>query len=76
VSAVLEMPKTGHAEVEVLDLQGRHVATVFQGEVEAGSRVLAWDGRDDDGRDPGPGVYFLRVTSGGVAATTRLVKLR
>lgn len=76
VSVVLEMPQTGHADVEVLDLQGRHVATAFQGQVEAGSRVVAWDGKRHEGRDAGPGVYFLRVTSGGVIASTRLVKLR
>jgi len=76
VSVVLEMPKAGSARVEVLDLQGRSVATVFEGQVEAGTRVLMWDGRESRGQEAGAGVYFLRVTSGGQTATTRLIQLR
>jgi flagellar hook assembly protein FlgD len=76
VSVVLEMPKSGRATVEVLDLQGRRVAKVFEGSAEAGSRVIDWDGRSSEGAEAGPGVYFVRVVSEGASATTRLVKLR
>ena len=76
VSVVLELPKAGRARVEVLDLQGRHVARVFDGEADAGSLVLDWDGRASDGRTADAGVFFLRAVSQGATATTRFVKLR
>ncbi len=73
---VLEMPQAGHAEVQVLDLQGRRVATLFAGDADAGSRVIEWNGRGQDGHDAGPGVYFMRAVSGGGSASARFVKLR
>ena len=76
VSAVLELPSRGHVDAEVLDLQGRKVAEVFRGEADAGMLVIHWDGRDARGRSADAGVYFLRATSGGAAATARLAKLR
>jgi len=76
VSVVLEMPKAGEARVEVLDVQGRSVATVFQGLAQAGSRVLEWNGSTRHGRSAEPGVYFMRVASGSESATARLVKIR
>jgi choice-of-anchor B domain-containing protein len=71
VSVVLEIPRAGHARVEVVDVQGRRVAALFDGAADAGTRVLEWDGNG-----AAPGIYFLRAESGGATVTTRFVKLR
>jgi choice-of-anchor B domain-containing protein len=76
VKAVLGLPARGRVEAEVLDLQGRRVAKVFDGEADAGTLVLSWDGRGHDGRAAVPGVYFLRALSGDGIATVRFVKLQ
>ncbi|HET9326330.1 MAG TPA: choice-of-anchor B family protein [Candidatus Eisenbacteria bacterium] len=76
VSFVLEMSNAGHAVVDVLDLQGRHVARVFEGRAEAGTRVLTWEGRSSEGRDASPGIYFVRAVSGGESRSSRVVKIR
>jgi hypothetical protein len=36
---------------------------------------LSWDGRDEQGRRVGPGVYFWRLTSGDATLTLKAVKL-
>jgi hypothetical protein len=65
----------GGADVSagVFDVRGRRLLTLAfrQGE-------LRWDGRDEDGRDVGPGVYFVRIAGESDSEpplTVRLVRL-
>ena len=46
---------------EVLDLQGRQVALLEQGEVTAGQVRLWWEGLGPDNRPVPPGIYLVRV---------------
>jgi hypothetical protein len=74
VRAMLELPRPGRVEARVVDVNGRRVATLFEGAAMAGTRVLAWDGRDSAGRGAPAGVYFLVATSGGSTTSTRFVR--
>jgi flagellar hook assembly protein FlgD len=76
VRAVLELPRAGHVRAEVVDLQGRRVASLLDGNAEAGTRVIEWQGKDSSGRAAEPGVYFLVARSGGTATTTRFILMR
>ncbi len=51
------MPQRGNADVSVFDVTGRRVATLFQGEAEAGPHSATWDGRASDGSLAPSGVY-------------------
>ena len=51
------MMQRGAAELSVLDVTGRRIATLFRGQAEAGPHVATWDGRSADGRLAPPGVY-------------------
>ncbi len=42
-----------------------------------GPHTVMWNGRDDDGRDAGSGIFFIRVTGKGLdPLTQRIVRLR
>ena len=66
----------GRATVDVLDLQGRVVRTLFAGDLPAGVRALVWDGRDDAGREMASGAYLARLQSGGRTATHKMILAR
>ena len=68
--------RSGAAEITLLDLAGRRVRTLERGTLEAGRRVLSWDGRDDSGRYVANGVYFLVSRAGGQESKLKLVVLR
>ncbi|MCD4690728.1 lamin tail domain-containing protein [bacterium] len=53
-------PKASHIAVRVFDLQGRSVATLYDGWC-LGPQRTTWDGRDDEGRKVAPGVYVCHV---------------
>lgn len=71
----LTMLSAGHARVEVLDLTGRRVVFLHDGELAAGRSVLQWDGRDQDQRRVPPGIYLVKADAAGVTVQQRIVRL-
>lgn len=48
--------------VQIYDASGRHIRGLVAGQrMEAGSKVVQWDGRNDRGADAQSGIYFYRV---------------
>lgn len=64
------------SDVALFDVHGRRVRTIERGAFPAGYRTAIWDGRDEQGRDVGAGIYFLRARSGGQDETMKLSVLR
>jgi flagellar hook assembly protein FlgD len=60
----------------VYDAAGREVVTLESGWRNAGAHSFPWDGRDASGRSASPGVYFVRATQLGEAATAKVVRVR
>jgi len=70
------LPSAARASVRLFDVNGRLVRTLHDGAADAGVNRLRWDGNDDRGRTAGVGIYFVQFTSGGVARTERILRLR
>lgn len=68
--------EAAHAVLEVLDLQGRRVATLAHGFEAAGEHESRWDGRRDGGALVPPAMYVLRLRTGHAMLTQRLVLVR
>jgi len=67
------LARDGQAVIDVLDLQGRHVRTLYSGPAAAGERTVEWDGRDDAGRTVASGTYLARLRADGEMATHKMV---
>jgi hypothetical protein len=65
------LPRAAHARLEVLDVAGRRVRLLADHELAAARYEFGWDLRDAGGRRVGPGVYLLRLSTGGAEARTR-----
>jgi len=70
------LAEPGRATICVYDLSGRLVRTVLDAALPAGTGVASWDGRDGGGRDVASGVYFVRLSAGGVTTSRRCVLIR
>lgn len=64
-----------HAELAVYDAVGRRVRSLAIDALARAAGRAAWDGTADGGGRAAPGVYLLRLTSGGVARATQRVTL-
>jgi len=73
VEVSLDAPAT--VEVAVYAVDGSRVRLLTRGTLPAGSSIVAWNGKDDKGRDVASGTYLVRV-SGDIAATHRMTLLR
>ena len=67
------LPRESHVELAVYDVSGRRVRTLASGVHAAGTHETFWDGRDELGRRPQPGIYLYRLSAGGRDEARRVV---
>jgi len=67
----IALPESGHLTLEVFDITGRRVATLFDGALEAGTHEVSWDAQ----RLPS-GTYVYRAQAGGQVLTQRALVVR
>ncbi len=72
----LDLPAGGDVSFEVLDVQGRVVATASDRHYPAGRWTLRWNGRDAGGAPAAPGLYLARVRTGGREFVRRIALIR
>lgn len=70
------IPKTSPVKIEIFDLVGQKVCTLWNGQREAGSHSLYWIGQDDKGKDVSSGIYVYRFESGGFTETKKILLIR
>ena len=64
-------PARSHMTLTVYNMLGQQVATLVEGEVEAGYHEVTFDASNR-----ASGVYLYRLTAGGYVQTCRLILLR
>ena len=57
----LIVEKTGDATINIIDILGRQVATIYQGVLLKGHYNFSWDGKNNSGMTLGSGAYFTVV---------------
>jgi FlgD Ig-like domain len=62
--------------LEIFDIAGRRVRTLWDGIVPSGGRTLQWDGRDGTGVPLPSGVYLARLVAGNEIRGDRLTLVR
>lgn len=68
---VVNLPRAASADLAIVDLAGRRVATLHRGPLAAGQRTFVWDGRG-----AANGVYFARLVVDGQTVARRVTLLR
>jgi hypothetical protein len=69
------VPSPVSAMLRIVDVQGRVVATLFDGVTQAGFVDVAWNGRSSRGERVAAGVYFVRLATSGTEQSAKLVHL-
>jgi hypothetical protein len=68
------IPRAGAVRLTVHEVAGRRVAVIVDDEKPSGAHAATWSGRDDDGVECPPGVYFARLVFAGDVVTRKLVR--
>ena len=72
----LTLARPSQVHVRVLDARGRTVHARDAGMLGGGANRVWWDGRDRNGRDAGPGVFWVVVRAGDVTLRRQVIRLR
>jgi hypothetical protein len=70
------IPEASKVHLDVYDVAGRRVATLFDGIMESGPKEISWDSRNAYKEGVSSGVYFIRVQAGDYSQTKKMVLLK
>ena len=76
VALSFDLPRAGPARLRVMDVGGRVVSTLVDGVLPSGRHAAGWNGLDQRGAPAAPGLYFVRLESGGRALTRKVLRAR
>jgi len=71
-----DLPNPSPVRLQILDVGGRLVQTLVDGELIAGRHRCTWDGRTAAGVHADCGVYFYRLEVGGLRQARQLLLLK
>ena len=77
-STILEMDlqNSGHVSLNIFNLHGQIIATLYDQHLEVGQHRTMWNGNDRHGRSLPSGLYWARATTPGQSKTIKLLLLR
>jgi hypothetical protein len=67
------LDKTGKVDCAIYDIQGRLIKILMSSAQSAGAHSVLWDGRDEQERPVGAGVYFCRLVTAEQVSVEKLV---
>ena len=71
-----QLPAHDAVSLRVIDVSGRVVRTLLNGELASGQHIARWDGRDDAGELLSSGVYFYQLHTSEFVQTKKMTFLQ
>ena len=71
-----DVPEASDVRLEVYDMMGRRVATLVNGNFNAGRYEATWNARSDAGNAVASGVYLYRLQAGSFESVKRMVLMK
>jgi hypothetical protein len=70
------LPHAGNVDVNIYDVQGRLVRSLFNSNQQVGAHALVWDSRNNAGGIVASGTYFCQVLFNGTSLVKKLVLIK
>ena len=70
------LPSAGRVTLTVYNVLGQAVKTLVDGDLEAGSHQVTWDGTSNGGSVAASGIYFYRIQASNFVATKKMTLLK
>ncbi|MEO0112285.1 MAG: C25 family cysteine peptidase [candidate division WOR-3 bacterium] len=59
----LYLPSDQKVRIDIYDLTGRHIRTLVNKELKAGTHTIIWDKKDNQGKEVAKGIYFYQINT-------------
>ena len=67
--------KAGNVRLDIYNITGQHIKNIIDGFYNAGSHVVVWDARDENGGHASAGIYIYRLSSGNYVKANKMLLL-
>ena len=71
-----EMKNEGQAKIDIYNAKGQLVIVLIDGEAKVGLNEIIWNGKDQNNRKVGSGVYFYRLTTKDYSEIKKAIMLK
>ncbi len=71
-----ELPRRSTVRITVTNALGETVRTIDEGEREAGTHRVLWDGRNDSGIQAPSGAYYYQLSAGDTRYARKMILIR
>lgn len=68
--------ESAQVSLQIVDVLGRTVHSVYNGTLASGTYFFKWDGSDDSGISASSGIYFFRISAPGFTASRKIVYVK
>jgi len=65
-----------HVQINIYNIRGQHIRTLVNDYHEPGEHIVAWNGRDDNGRELSSGIYFYRMVANDFEETQKMLLMK
>ena len=72
----IQLEDRSEVQLEIYDVTGRSIRSIYNGEVNPGKLILSWDGMDSSNRVVGSGMYFYQLSINNKLSSGRLLLLK
>ncbi|GAH71321.1 unnamed protein product, partial [marine sediment metagenome] len=76
VTIQYNLPTNSKVSVRILDITGRVIKTIYEGDKKAGNYKFVWDGTTDKGVKVPSGSYFCKIKTGETSLTKKITLIR
>jgi hypothetical protein len=74
-SLTYTLPVAGHLTIDILDINGKHIARLLDQEQTGGTHCQSWQGTDFNGKEVNKGLYYVRFNTGSGMYLCKVIKL-
>ena len=67
------LTETAKVVLKIYNILGQEVKTLVNEKQVRGQKTVIWDGRDNQGRTIGSGIYFCRLQAGAYEQSKKLI---
>ena len=71
-----DLPSPGKVTAKIYNIKGELVRSLIQEQMNSGSFMVQWDGKDDNGQNLTSGVYFFKLSTAKFSATRKLLMIK
>jgi hypothetical protein len=71
-----QVPQTSDVTVDIYNMLGQKIRTLFSSQVQRGNYSVQWDGTNDAGVKMSSGTYIYRMTAGSFVQSKKMVLLK